>query len=338
MQKLSSESIHYLCSGQCISNLSTAVKELLENSIDSNANTIQINIKNYGLDYIEIIDNGTGISKHDFDTVCLKHCTSKIQEFDEIYSTNSFGFRGEALSSLCAISKLITIVTNANPHNSDSVDPIGSKLEYNRMGKLISCAPFARSQGTTVKVYNLFESLPVRYKEFKKHAKKEYSKCLDLIHAYAINPLGFRIICTHINSKGEITPVFQTSHSRLLTDHIACIYGNSFSKSLIPFSFSKSFNSECICNISGYISKPTLANAQSTSDKQFFYINQRPCDLPKVSKVINAVYREFSTFVKYPAFFIRLSMEKGTFDVNVTPDKRTILLQQEEGFFVFFIH
>lgn len=103
IKAIDQRSVHQICSGQVILSLATAVKELVENSIDAGANNMEIKLKEFGMESIEVYDNGSGIEEKDFDAIALKHCTSKLRDFSDLMIVETFGFRGEALSSLCAL-------------------------------------------------------------------------------------------------------------------------------------------------------------------------------------------------------------------------------------------
>lgn len=153
--------------------------ELVENALDAGATSIEVRFKNNGLDSIEVQDNGCGIAPEDFDTIALKHYTSKLSTYDDLTSLQTFGFRGEALSSLCALSRF-HIVTARTVDGSK-----GTKLEFEQSGKLKGTSVIAAKQGTLVVVDSLFYNLPVRRKELEKTIKREYNKVLALLNAYA---------------------------------------------------------------------------------------------------------------------------------------------------------
>ena len=177
-------SIHRICSGQVILDLATAVKEVVENSIDAGATAVTVRFVNHGLDKFEVIDNGSGVDPASYETICHKYTTSKLREFVDLESVRSFGFRGEALSSLCAVADL-TILTRTSRQD------VGCKLTFDRTGLLESKVPAPRGEtGTTVTVCNLFESLPVRRREFEGNAKKEFGKMQQLLQAYALIAKG----------------------------------------------------------------------------------------------------------------------------------------------------
>nr|XP_054543255.1 putative postmeiotic segregation increased 2-like protein 2 [Pan troglodytes] len=159
------KSVHQICSGPVVLSLSTAVKELVENSLDAGATNIDLKLKDYGVDLIEVSDNGCGVEEENFEGLTLKHHTCKIQEFADLTEVETFGFQGEALSSLCALSD----VTISTCHASAKV---GTRLVFDHDGKIIQKTPYPHPRGTTVSVKQLFSAPPVRHKEFQRNIKK----------------------------------------------------------------------------------------------------------------------------------------------------------------------
>lgn len=149
--------VHRICSGQVILDLATAVKEIVENALDAGASTVEVRLKEYGSELIEIADNGSGVEPANFQSLTLKYHTSKLQNFSDLQEVSTFGFRGEALSSLCALASITitTRTTNTNP---------AQRLSYDHTGTLVGTTPTARAVGTTVAVKDLFKTLPVRHK------------------------------------------------------------------------------------------------------------------------------------------------------------------------------
>ena len=158
--------IHRICSGQVVLDLAGAVKELVENALDAGATNIEVRLKDHGLDTIEVADNGSGVAPENHQALTVKYATSKIATFDDLASLGSFGFRGEALSSLCALAESLTVVTRTE--NEDA----GTRLEYDKTGVIVSASTAARAVGTTVTVRGIFKPLPVRHKELAKNARR----------------------------------------------------------------------------------------------------------------------------------------------------------------------
>uniref|UniRef100_A0A8C8XI41 PMS1 homolog 2, mismatch repair system component n=2 Tax=Panthera TaxID=9688 RepID=A0A8C8XI41_PANLE len=221
-------SVHQICSGQVVLSLSTAVKELVENSVDAGATNIDLRLKDYGVDLIEVSDNGCGVEEENFEGLTLKHHTSKIQDFGDLTQVETFGFRGEALSSLCALSD----VTISTCHASAKV---GTRLAFDHNGKIVQKTPHPRPRGTTVSVQQLFYTLPVRHKEFQRNIKKEYARMVQVLQAYCIIAAGIRVSCSNQVGQGKRQPVVCTSGSSSIKENIGSVFGQKQLQSLIPF-------------------------------------------------------------------------------------------------------
>ncbi|XP_032229568.2 mismatch repair endonuclease PMS2 [Nematostella vectensis] len=328
------KSVHQICSGQVVLNLATAMKELLENSLDAGATSVDVRLKEHGSHSIEVSDNGAGVEPQNFEALTLKHYTSKLKDFSDLSAVETFGFRGEALSSLCALSDL-SITTR---HISQTA---GTKLDYDHNGKLKSKLPCAREQGTMVTVLNLFSTLPVRHKEFLRNIKKEFVKLVHVLQGYCLISAGTRITCSN-HVSGRRSTVVSTHGSSQIKDNITAVFGPKQVQSLLPFKQLQPSEEDCtelnlsvVSNsesnpftITGFISKADHGSGRSSSDRQFFFINKRPCDLPKVSRVVSEVYHMYNRH-QSPFVMLDISLKRDAVDVNVTPDKRQVFLQQE---------
>ncbi|XP_035195577.1 mismatch repair endonuclease PMS2 [Oxyura jamaicensis] len=335
IRAIDSRSVHRICSGQVVLNLGTAVKELVENSLDAGATNIDIKLKDHGTELIEVSDNGEGVEEENFEGLTLKHYTSKIQDFSDLVHVETFGFRGEALSSLCALSE-VSIFTC---HKSAKV---GTRLVFDHNGKITQKTPYPRQQGTTVNIQQLFYTLPVRHKEFQRNIKKEYAKMVQILQAYCIISKGVRINCTNQVGQGKKSSVVSTTGSPSLKENIGAVFGQKQLQSLIPFVQLPPNEAVCeeyglnatnmpqnLYSITGFISRCDHGVGRSATDRQFFFINQRPCDPAKVVKVVNEVYHMYNKH-QYPFIVLNICVDSECVDINVTPDKRQILLQEEK--------
>ena len=219
IKALDGRAVHQIQSGQVIVDLCSVVKELVENSLDAGATSIEIRFKNHGLDAIEVQDNGSGIVTENYETVALKHFTSKLSSYHDLSSLQTFGFRGEALSSLCAVSKFHVTTACANEA------PKGTRLDFEVSGKLRGTQVVASQKGTTVAVEDLFMSLPVRRKELEKNIKREYSKVLAILQAYACISTNARISVSNVMTKGKKVIVFATKSNQTTRENIATVFG-----------------------------------------------------------------------------------------------------------------
>ncbi|KAG8771401.1 hypothetical protein FRC15_003428 [Serendipita sp. 397] len=335
-------SVHRITSSQVVVDLQTAIKELVENSLDAGATVIEVRIKEYGLKLIEVIDNGTGISKDDYETVALKHHTSKLSSFEDLTTVETFGFRGEALASLCALCESVTVTTATTEEA-----PMGTVLQLDRTGRVTDKAGHvARQRGTTVSLTSLFTPLPVRRKEFERHAKREYGKALNLLTAYALVPCtsgtGVKLTVSHVSESGKKLVQIQTDGSTLLKNSITTLWGSKGLENLTPINlkfqvepdsalFRRRGLSErqITVKITGMVSRFAVGCGRASNDRQFFFVNQRPCNLSKIQKAMNEVYKTFNQ-TQSPFLVLDFSLPTDVCDINVSPDKRTIFVHSEE--------
>ncbi|GJN21462.1 hypothetical protein PR202_gb08940 [Eleusine coracana subsp. coracana] len=317
IKPISKAVVHRICSGQVIFDLSSAVKELVENSLDAGATSVEVSLKAYGEEWFKVTDNGCGISPANFQALALKHHTSKISDFSDLNSVVTFGFRGEALSSLCALGKL-TVETRTKD------EPVGTHLEFEHSGVVAKESKTARQVGTTVTVEKLFSTLPVRSKEFSRNIRKEYGKVISLLNAYALIAKGVRLLCTNTTGKNSKMVVLRTQGSSSVKDNIITVFGLPTFRCLEPFSVTLSDG----CRIEGFLSKPGPGTGRNSGDRQFFYVNGRPVDMPKVTKLVNELYRS-SNAKQYPVAILDFCIPTTSYDVNVAPDKRKIFFSSE---------
>lgn len=284
-------------------------------------------------------DNGGGIAPADYDTIALKHYTSKLSTYDDLNSLKTFGFRGEALSSLCALSKFHIVTARA------SDGPKGTKLDFEQSGKLKGTSVVAAKQGTTVVVETLFYNLPVRRKELEKNIKREYNKVLALLNAYACISVGVKFSVTNSMPKGKKTIAFSTNANPSTRGNISNVYGAKTIAALIPLDLDFQMDlsnrpgaTQSAKNwedsgsgkvrIVGHISKPVVGEGRQTPDRQMFFVNSRPCNLPQVAKAFNEVYKSYN-ITQSPFIFADIQLDTEAYDVNVSPDKRTIMLHDQ---------
>uniref|UniRef100_A0A8C4FB85 Mismatch repair endonuclease PMS2 n=1 Tax=Dicentrarchus labrax TaxID=13489 RepID=A0A8C4FB85_DICLA len=332
IKAIDKHSVHQICSGQVVLTLATAVKELVENSIDAGATNIDVRLKECGAELVEVSDNGKGVEEANFEGLTLKHHTSKLRDFSDLIHVETFGFRGEALSSLCALS----VVTC---HESSQV---GTKLVFDHKGHLVQQSPHPRQQGSTVSLQQLFYTLPVRHKEFQRNIKKEYAKMIHILQSYCVISTGVRITCSNQNGQGKRSTVLSTSGSQCMRDNIGAIFGPKQIQSLLPFQqVSPTENvieeyglkdadlPKQLFSITGFVSRGDHGVGRSATDRQFFFINNRPCDPLKVTKLVNEVYHMYNRH-QYPFVALNIAVASECVDVNVTPDKRQIFLQEEK--------
>ncbi|KAH0554281.1 hypothetical protein KQX54_009228 [Cotesia glomerata] len=277
---ISKETVHHICSGQVVLDLAVAIKELVENSVDSGANCIDVKLVDYGKTSITVSDNGSGVLEHDFEGLGLKHHTSKLRDFSDLLEVSTFGFRGEALSSLCSLSD-VTITTK---HLENEY---AYKLQFDRNGRLEKKEICARERGTTVCVKNIFKSLPVRMKEFEKNLKREFSKAIQILYGYCLVSTGIKITCTNKVDKKSEASIFATNGADNVLDNAYCIFGKKNLNGIsivdiitpdqsireefhLPEDLTVDFSWEF------YVSSCEHSMGRGSPDRQFFFVNGRP--------------------------------------------------------------
>ncbi|KAL7151244.1 hypothetical protein ABFS83_04G018400 [Erythranthe nasuta] len=317
IRPINKSAVHKICAGQVILDLSSAVKELVENSLDAGATSVEISLKEYGQESFQVIDNGSGISPPNFKVLALKHHTSKLLDFPDLQSLKTYGFRGEALSSLCALGDLTVETRTVN-------EVVATHLTYDHMGLLTAERKTARQVGTTITVKKLFSNLPVRSKEFRRNIRKEYGKLISLLNAYALIAKGVRLVCSNTTGKNVRSVVLKTQGSESLKENIIMVFGMSTFSCLDPVRLSISDD----YLVEGFVSKPGNGSGRNIGDRQFFFVNGRPVDMPKVGKLVNELYRGANSR-QYPIAIMNFSVPTRTYDVNVTPDKRKLFFFDE---------
>ncbi|KAH8736655.1 hypothetical protein BGZ61DRAFT_377190 [Ilyonectria robusta] len=340
IKQIDGRTIHQIQSGQVIVDLCSVVKELIENSIDAEATSIDVRFKNQGLDLIEIQDNGTGISSDNYPSVALKHHTSKLSSYSDIASLQTFGFRGEALASLCALSVLSVTTCQA------SEVPKGSKLAFETSGKLKSTTVVAAQRGTTVSVENLFHNLPVRRRELERNIKREWHKVIALLNQYACIQTNLKFSVSQQPTKGKRIHLFSTRGNPTTRENIINIFGAKTMTVLVPLDLKLEMKPSTVgqslqagisatrtfgdVRVVGHVSRPAHGDGRQTPDRQMFFVNGRPCGLPQFAKVFNEVYRSHNSS-QSPFILANIQLDTDMYDVNVSPDKRSILLHDQNN-------
>ncbi|KAK5998173.1 DNA mismatch repair protein PMS2 [Cladobotryum mycophilum] len=338
IKQIDGRSIHQIQSGQVIVDLCSVVKELVENSIDAGASAIDVRFKNQGLDLIEVQDNGSGISPENYPSVALKHHTSKLSSYTDIASLHTFGFRGEALASLCALS-ILTVTTCL----AEDV-PKGSKLTFEPSGKLKDTNLIASPRGTTVSVEKLFHNLPVRRRELDRNIKREWQKVIALLNQYACIQTNLKFSVSQQPTKGKRILLFSTKGNPSTRENIINIFGAKTLTALVSLDLSMEIKpsapkpgTQALADSSpgskevriiGHVSRPVHGEGRQTPDRQMFFVNGRPCALPQFAKAFNEVYRSYNSS-QSPFILADIRLDTDLYDVNVSPDKRSILLHDQ---------
>ncbi|XP_064516512.1 PMS1 protein homolog 1 isoform X1 [Pseudopipra pipra] len=324
MKQLPGETIRLLSSSQVITSVVSVVKELIENSLDAGATSIDVKLDNYGFNKIEVRDNGSGIKVEDVPVMAIKHYTSKISSSEDLERLTTYGFRGEALGSICSVAEVLVTTKTAT-------DDISTQYALNNNGHVTSKKPSHLGQGTTVTVLDLFKNLPVR-KQFystSRKCKEELKKVQDLLTAYGIIKPDLRV--TLIHNKAVIWQKTRVSDHKM-----ACmsVLGTAVMGSMVPFQHCCEYPE---INLSGFLPKAesdSSLTSLSSSERSFIFINNRPVLQKEILKLIRQYYSMMThkdCARLYPVFFLNITVPTSAVDVNVTPDKTQVLLHYKES-------
>lgn len=306
---LSKEVSELIAAGEVIDRPSSVIKELLENSIDSGATNITIEIKNGGRTYMRITDNGCGMSYEDLPTAFIRHATSKIDVKEDLEKICSLGFRGEALASICAVSK-VSVLTK------QPCDKLGSHIE-NEGSDIVLLEESGCPDGTTIIVRDLFYNVPARLKFLKKDIT-ESNAIAAIVNKIALsNPeISFKFIR---DNKQDLI----TAGDGKLFSAIYSVFGREFSNSLLKTDYA--YNG---VKVSGYIVKPLLA--KSKRNFQNFFVNGRYVKSVTCMVSLEEAYKNQIMVGKFPACVLMIDIDPSLVDVNVHPSKIEVKFSDEK--------
>ena len=308
IQLLDQATINQIAAGEVIDRPSSVVKELLENAIDAKATAITVEIKDGGISFIRITDNGCGIEKDQVRKAFLRHATSKLHTIDDLLDIGSLGFRGETLSSIAAIAQVELI---SKP--PEAMLGISYQIED---GEEKSLTQIGAPDGTTILVRNLFYHVPAR-KKFLKTAATEGNYINQLMENMAM--LRPDISMRFIN--GGQNKLYTSGNGRL-KDLIYTIYGREISSNVLEINY------ECpLFAVTGYIGKPIISRGNRTFEN--YYINGRFVKSRLIAAAIEQAYKPFMMQHRYPFTVLHIKIKPELIDVNVHPAKMEVRFQQE---------
>lgn len=309
--------INKIAAGEVIERPASVIKEMVENSIDAGANNITIEIKNGGISYIRVTDNGKGIPEDDLEIAFERHATSKIRSADDLSTVMSMGFRGEALASIAAIARVEMVSKTANQDNGFRVVVEGGNI----LEKSVAGCP----TGTSITVTNLFYNTPVRYKFLKK----------DFTEAGYIEDAVTRIALVHpeiaiklINSGKTI---IQTNGNGDLKTVIYSIYGKDVAGALIETEYTYED-----MHVYGVIGKPEIA--RSNRANQIFFVNKRYVKDKALTSAAEKAYKGMIPIGKFSFLVLNVDMNPAKVDVNVHPAKLEVRFEEESTVFKAVYH
>lgn len=309
IELLSEHVANQIAAGEVIQRPASAVKELLENAIDAQSTKIQLIVKDAGASLVQVIDNGIGMSQKDAEICFKKHATSKIKSTDDLFSISSKGFRGEALSSIAAVSQ---VELKTKRIKSD----IGHQVKI-EASKVVLSEPCAFSNGTSISMRNLFFNVPAR-RNFLKSKGVETKHIIDEFHRVALTHPEIHFTMHHNNNVVFDLPITNTRQ------RIVSIFGKKYNERLVPVDEETS-----ITKISGFVLKPEFS--KRTRGEQFLFINNRFIRNNSINHAVKVVFKDLIGNDSFPSYFIYLTVPLDTIDVNIHPSKTEIKFEDERA-------
>ena len=314
---LDETTINKIAAGEVVERPASVIKELIENSIDASATTIEVEIGDGGVAYMRITDNGIGMTEEDARLAILRHATSKIQQVEDLFDIASLGFRGEALASIASVSHFALTTRKAD---SD----LGTRITVDG-GTFTDCIPYGAAPGTTIEIRDLFYNTPARRK-FLKSERTEASKIQDIVGKLALsNPhISFKLIVD--DRVAIITP-----GNGNIGDTVAALYGYKTKDDI----FTVAYESDSIY-IDGVVSKPTLL--KSTRIWQTIIVNNRVISDKTIMKAIDNAYHALLPKNGHPLVVLNITVPAGMVDINVHPRKSEVKFSDDKIIFKAVYH
>ena len=306
---LSQETIDKIAAGEVIERPSSVVKELVENAIDAGSSAVTVEIKEGGISFIRISDNGCGIEREQIPLAFLRHSTSKIKSVEDLFTVTSLGFRGEALSSIAAVSQ-VELITKTNG------DFTGSRYLIEG-SKEVSLEEIGAPDGTTFIIRNLFYNTPAR-KKFLKSAQTEGTYIHELMQRMILShpDVAFKFI---MNNQVKL----QSSGNGNIKDIIYHLYGRDITKALLPIAHESE-----LFKVSGFIGKPMIS--RGNRGYELYFVNGRFIWSQILSKAIEDAFKPFLMQHQYPFTVLYFEIDSSLLDVNVHPTKMELRFSNQQ--------
>ncbi len=308
IQVLPKQIAELIAAGEVVERPASVVKELLENAIDAGASAITAEIRNGGVSYIRVTDNGSGIAKEDVPKAFLSHATSKVRKADDLDEIMTLGFRGEALASIAAVSHVELLTRQAGENTGTSYAISGGTQER--------CDDAGCPLGTTIVVRDLFYNTPARMKFLKKDVS-EANAVADVVERLALSHPEVSIRFIREGKQTLITP----GDNQLLSV-IYSVFGRVFAEGLLPVSYTLDG-----VEVTGYVSRPT--SARPTRSMQYFFLNNRSIRSRAIAASMENAFKNAIMIGKFPACVLHISVPAQLVDVNVHPAKTEVRFSDE---------
>lgn len=302
-----------IAAGEVVGRPEAVVKELIENSIDAGANSIQLIIRDAGKSLIQVVDNGSGMNEDDAILSFQRHATSKISEADDLEHITTLGFRGEALASIAAVAQV-----ELKTRRTD--DELGTLIK-NHGSEIVEHTKIQAEKGTSIAVRNLFYNTPAR-RNFLKTNQTEFRHIYDTFTRLAIANFGCAF--SFINEDEEIFNL----PSQSLIERLTSIFGKEAGENLLEVDHTNE-----LLSLKGYISKPSFT--KKNKQDQNLYLNNRYVVSKALSFAVHSAYEDLVDKGDYPNFFLFLKLDPAKFDINVHPSKLEVKFEEERALFSF---
>ncbi|KAI5069224.1 hypothetical protein GOP47_0015525 [Adiantum capillus-veneris] len=317
IRRLDEAVVNRIAAGEVIQRPASALKELLENSIDAGSSSIAITVKEGGLKLIQIADNGHGIRYEDLPILCERHTTSKLKEFEDLQTINTLGFRGEALASMTFVAHLTVTTMTADQNH-------GYRASYKDGVMEGEPRPCAAVKGTQIMVENLFYNVAARRKAFKNPAE-EYGRILDVVSKFSIHKNEVSFLCKkHGDSRADVHTMASTTR----LDAIRAVYGPGVARELIEVSASDDDPLRAEFEMKGFI---TSANYSAKKTTFVLFINDRLVECSALRKAIEVVYAAILPKASKPFVYMSICLPSEHVDVNVHPTKKEVSFLNQEA-------
>ncbi len=341
LKKLDDETISHICSNISIPSVPDIIKELMDNSLDSKADTIRLEIVEGGIKQIVICDNGCGISALNFDKLCQRGTTTKLYNFEDVFKIKSLGFRGQALSAICFLCDIILITKTKDNKNTYLVS-------YNNKGEIIETKIIDENNkdlfyiqrqiwknisGTIFIINNIYKNNKLRSQILEGKQNKFINEITELMQSYTIiNPHIKIDFYSEVNgeNKGIISTI---KNDDTMIKRISIIFGKNFADKLLNISFENEF-----IKIEGYISKEIQSGSKYNKSKcvKMYFVNGRKIDnIKNFDKIILNIYRKYNKDSN-PSRIISLTVPEGQFDINLGEKKNEVMFKYQKEILYFF--
>ncbi|MDC7691390.1 DNA mismatch repair endonuclease MutL [Vogesella indigofera] len=316
IQKLPDHLVNQIAAGEVVERPASALKEILENSLDAGADRISVDLAQGGIKLIRVTDNGGGIAAADLPLALDRHATSKIGSLDDLENVATLGFRGEGLASVASVSRL---TLTSRPHDAEHAHQIVA-ID----GTLHPVEPAAHAPGTSVEIVDLYFNTPARRK-FLKSENTEYAHCEATFERIALAHPQVEFILRH-NGK-----VVWRLPQQSLAERVGALLGKDFVEASLPID-----TGAAGLTLSGFVASPTYSKA--SRDAQYFYVNGRFVRDKIAQHALRQAYRDVLHHDRHPAYALFFTLDPANVDVNVHPTKIEVRFRESQGIHQFLFH